>query len=141
MLTPDIEKMQIESIEIRNYRVFKHAVLSGIKRLAVLVGENGAGKSTLFDVFTFLKDALSQNVAKAVSKRGGFRELSTRESEGPIGLTIKFRETGGRLATYELEITQKDGIAIVEREILKFRRGKNGKPWHFVDFSNGHGKP
>lgn len=50
--------MQIESIEIKNYRLFRHAKLSHIARLCVLVGANGTGKSTLFDVFLFLKDAL-----------------------------------------------------------------------------------
>ena len=131
--------MQIESIEIRNYRVFRNATLASLPRLAVLVGENGSGKSTLFDVFSFLKDALTQNVAKAVSKRGGFRELVSRGEKGPISIVLKFRETGGRLATYELSVALKGGAAVVDREVLKFRRGQRGKPWHFVDFSRGRG--
>ena len=88
-----IQNMQIESIEIRNYRSFKRATLAKLPRLVVLVGENGSGKTTLFDVFSFLKDALAQNVAKAVSKRGGFKELISRGSEGPISISMKFRET------------------------------------------------
>jgi len=139
MIPIDVPRMQIESIEIKNYRVFKHAVVPKIPRLAVLVGENGSGKSTLFDVFTFLKDALAQNVAKAVGKRGGFKELVSRNSDGPIFISIKFRETGGRLATYELSIAQEGGSAVVDREALKFRRGQRGQPWHFVDFSRGRG--
>lgn len=134
-----MERMQIESIEIRNYRVFKSAVLANLPRLAVLVGENGSGKSTLFDVFSFLKDALAQNVAKAVSRRGGFKELVSRESSGPISIILKFRETGGRLATYELSVVSEKGLVAVEREVLKFRRGQRGQPWHFVDFSRGKG--
>lgn len=64
--------MQIESIEIKNYRVFRNVKLTDIARLCVLVGANGTGKSTLFDVFSFLKDALAMNVGKALAKRGGF---------------------------------------------------------------------
>jgi len=131
--------MQIESIEIRNYRVFKQAVMKSIPRLAVLVGENGSGKSTLLDVFTFLKDALAQNVAKAVARRGGFKELVSRGANGPITIALKFRETGGRLATYELAVANDDGTTVVHREVLKFRRGQRGQPWHFVDFSRGKG--
>ncbi|TRZ75308.1 MAG: chromosome segregation protein SMC [Deltaproteobacteria bacterium] len=131
--------MQIESIEIRNYRVFKEATLAQLPRLAVLVGENGAGKSTLFDIFSFLKDALAQNVAKAVAKRGGFKELVSRGADGPISITLKFRETGGRLATYELSVASEGGVVVVDREVLKFRRGQRGQPWHFVDFSRGKG--
>ena len=131
--------MQIESIEIRNYRLFRNATLSDLPRLAIVVGANGSGKSTLFDVFSFLKEALTQNVAQAVARRGGLRELVSRGESGPIGITVKFRESGGRLATYRLDIANEQGRPVVEREILKFRRGQYGKPWHFIDFSRGRG--
>jgi predicted ATPase len=134
-----IQSMQIESIEIRNYRVFRNTVISNLPRLAVLVGENGSGKSTLFELFSFLKDALTQNVAKAVSKQGGFKEVVSRGEKGPLSIILKFRETGGRLATYSLSIASQGSAVVVEREVLKFRRGQRGKPWHFVDFSQGKG--
>lgn len=131
--------MQINSIKIRNFRLFRHAELKDMPRLSIVVGANGSGKSTLFDVFSFLKDALSQNIAVAVARRGGFRELISRGESGPIGITVKFRESGGRLATYQLEIGEDAGRPLVVREILKFRRGQHGQPWHFVDFSKGKG--
>ncbi len=131
--------MQIESMEIRNYRLFRSAQLKGLGRLAVFVGANGSGKSTLFDLFAFLQDALTQNVAQAVARRGGFRELVSRGEEGPIGITLKFRESGGRLATYLLKIANDGGRTVVDREVLRFRRGQYGQPWHFVDFSRGRG--
>ena len=131
--------MQIEVLEVRNYRLFRIANLNDLPRLAIVVGANGSGKSTLFDVFSFLKEALTQNVAQAVARRGGFRELVSRGEKGPIGITVKFRESGGRLATYQLEIANDEGHPVVHREVLKFRRGQYGKPWHFVDFSRGKG--
>lgn len=131
--------MQIEAIEIQNYRALKQVKLDDLRRMVVLVGANGTGKSTVFDVFTFLKDALTMNVGKAVLKRGGFKELVSRGCEEPISITLKFRESGGRLATYELAIGQKGGKPLVEREVLKFRRGQRGKPWHFIDFTRGRG--
>lgn len=131
--------MQIESIELRNYRLFRDAKLIDLSRMTVVVGANGSGKSTLFDAFSFLKEALTQNVAQAVARRGGFQELISRGEKGPIGITIKFRESGGRLATYQLDIASEAGRPVVEREILKFRRGQYGQPWHFVDFSRGKG--
>jgi predicted ATPase len=131
--------MQIESIKIENYRVFRQARLDRVPRLVALVGANGTGKSTLFDVFSFLKDALAFNVSKAVARRGGMRELRSRDQSGPIRLEIKFRESGGRLATYELAFDEDHGRVVIEREVLKFRRGQRGKPWHFVDFSRGRG--
>lgn len=131
--------MQIEKIEIRNYRLFRDASLDDLPRMSVVVGANGSGKSTLFDVFSFLKESLTQNVAQAVARRGGYRELVSRGQEGPVSITLKFRESGGRLATYQLEVAQDAGRPVVHREVLKFRRGQNGKPWHFVDFSRGRG--
>ena len=131
--------MQIESLQIRNYRLFRSVELSDLPRLAVVVGANGSGKSTLFDVFSFLKEALIQNVAQAVARRGGFRELVSRGEIGPIGIVLKFRESGGRLATYSLDIAEEEGRPVVDREVLKFRRGQYGQPWHFVDFSRGRG--
>ncbi len=131
--------MQIEQIEIKNYRPFRHAVLGALPRMVVVVGANGSGKSTLYDVFSFLKDALTQNVATAVARRGGFQELVSRGENGPIGITIKFREKGGRLATYVLQVAEDSGRVVVHREILRYRRGQYGKPWHFVDFSRGTG--
>lgn len=131
--------MQIESIEIENYRVFRHAKLDNLPRLVTLVGANGTGKSTLFDVFSFLKESLSQNVGRAVMRRGGLKELISRGASGPMQISLKFRESGGRLATYEIAVGDRDGRIVVEREVLKFRRGQRGKPWHFVDFSCGKG--
>ena len=131
--------MQIEGIEIKNYRLFRHLMLSDLPRMTVVVGANGSGKSTLFDVFSFLKDALTENVSAAVSRRGGFRELVSRGTSGPIELTIKFRESGGRLVTYQLEIGNDKGHVVVEREVLRYRRGQRGQPWRFVDFSKGIG--
>ena len=63
--------MRIEQIEIKNYRSFRHAVFDGLPPMVVVVGANGTGKSTLLDVFNFLKDALTQNVAMAAAEPGG----------------------------------------------------------------------
>ena len=132
--------MQVEGIEIKNYRLFRHVGLSNLPDMTVVVGANGSGKSTLFDVFAFLKDALAENVAAAVARRGGFRELVSRDSNGPIEITIKFRESGGRLVTYQVIVGFENDRVVVQREVLRYRRGQRGQPWRFVDFSRGVGK-
>ena len=132
--------MRIEQIEIRNYRVFRDVKLTRLPPMTVIIGANGTGKSTLFDVFSFLKDALAGNVASAVARRGGFRELVSRGEQGPVGITVKFRESGGRLASYILDVTTDGGRPVVDREILRYRRGRgSGRPWNFVNFSRGRG--
>ena len=137
--------MRIESLQIQNYRAFKDVQVGDanhapIPSMSVFVGANGSGKTTLFDVFGFLRDALIGNVHTALQKRGGFGEVRSRDTEGPIRFEIKFRERSKRpLVTYELEIDEDGGQPVVEREILKYRRGSKGQPWHFLDFSRGKG--
>ncbi|MDO8841393.1 AAA family ATPase [Methanocalculus sp.] len=135
--------MKIESIRLKNFKAFRDMEMTNIPHFTVIVGANGTGKSTLFSVFGFLKNALSGNVNSALQKLGGSRgffEVRSRNADGPIEIEIKFRESPEKpLITYFLSINEEKGRAFVEREILKYRRGSHGKPWHFLDFSNGVG--
>lgn len=130
--------MRIEGLKITNFRALQNVTFENVPALAVVVGANGVGKTTLFEVFGFLQDALIHNVRQAVAIRGGFKELATRGSEGPLKIELKFRESNGPLVTYQLQIGLADGLPVVEREVLKYRRGQHGQPWRFLDFRYGH---
>ena len=138
--------MKIESIRLKNFKAFKDIEMREIPKLCVLVGANGTGKSSLFSVFGFLKDTLSGNVNSALAKLGGargFDEVMSRESTGSIEIELKFRAKPTKkspLITYFLQIGKYNGRAVVEREILKYRRGSKGKAWHFLDYSLGVGQ-
>jgi len=139
--------VKIESIVLKNFKAFKKVEMKNIPSFCIVVGANGTGKSTLFDVFGFLKDALTDNVQIALSKRGGFKEVRSRDCDGPIVIEIKFRflmESGkvkkNPLATYTLPINERNGQAIVEKEELRYRRGSHGQPWKFLEFSEGVGR-
>ena len=58
-------------------------------------------------------------------------------------MTLQFRlEITGyeRLVTYVLKIEPDDkGRAVVAREVLRYKRGASGKPFHFLDFAYGKG--
>ena len=135
--------MKIESIRFKNFKSFKDAELSDLPNLCIIVGANGTGKSTIFQVFQFLRDAMASNVNVALAKLGGsrgFKEVRSRNSKGPIEIELKFRaRPDNPLTTYFLQINEKQGRALVEREILRYRRGSSGQPWHFLDFSKGRG--
>ncbi len=131
--------LHIEKLKVKNFKAFQNAEMDDIPKVCLLVGKNGSGKSTVFDIFGFLKDALATNVTKALSRRGGFSEVVSRGQKGPIEFELKFRESGGRLATYSLKIGQDGPRGVVISEVLKFRRGRTGQPWHFLDFANGKG--
>jgi predicted ATPase len=136
--------MHIESIRLKNFKSFKDAHMKDIPKFCVIVGANGAGKSTLFSVFEFLREALDSNVHTALVKLGGsrgFKEVRSRGATDNIEIEIKFRESDSSpLVTYFLSVGEKDGRPFVAREVLKYRRGSGGQPWHFLDFSNGEGE-
>ena len=136
--------MKIESIRLKNFKMFREVAIRDIPPLAVFVGANGSGKTTLFDIFGFLRDALTHNVQVALDKRGGFREVRTRGEDKPIEIELKFRLNivdRERLVTYVMRIDQNEsGSPLIEREILRYKRMEFGKPFHFLDFQRGKGK-
>ncbi len=136
--------MHIESLRLKNFKSFKDAEMRDIPHYCVVVGANGTGKSTLFDVFGFLKDCLIFNVRQALQVRGGFSEVISRgvDASGEIEIEVKFRmeiASVERLVTYILKIGRQDNRPLVTREILRYKRGRYGSPYHFLDFSKGNG--
>lgn len=135
--------MKIVYIRIKNYRLFKSLEINHIPEFCVIIGANGTGKSTLFDVFEFLRDALKNNIRQALQVRGGFNEVVTRgQEQEDIEIELKFRmEILGneRLVTYILIVGQEKRRPVVKREILRYKRGEHGQPFHFIDFQNGKG--
>lgn len=133
--------MKIESLKIRNYKVFRNVEIRDIPNLAVFLGKNGTGKSTFFDIFGFLHDCLNSNVRTALMKRGGYKEVVSREQTGDIEFAVQFRPADGEsLITYEISIgLDETGRAVVKKETLRLRRGQKGSPWKVLDFSMGEG--
>lgn len=103
--------MKLELLRVKNFKAFKDVEMKDIPNFCVIVGANGTGKSTIFNIFGFLKDALTDNVSIALFKHGGsrgFQDVRTRNSEGPIEIEIKFRVTpSSPLITYLLHIDEK----------------------------------
>lgn len=135
--------MKIESIRLKNFKTFRDVYLKDIPPFLVVVGANGSGKTTLFDVFGFLHDCLKGNIRQALDSRGRFKEVFSKESNGDsILIEIQYRmEITGveRLVTYSLEIAEQKNVPYVKRERLRYKRGRYGSPYHFLDFSSGVG--
>jgi predicted ATPase len=136
--------MQIESIRLKNFKVFQDVTMESIPPFCVVVGANGTGKSAFFQVFGFLKDCLTYNVGSAIQSRGGYHELVSRGREHEnISIELQFRmeiSNVQRLVTYYLEISYNNKKVEVAREILRYKRGAAGSPIHFLDFAHGKGK-
>ena len=133
--------MRIESLIVRNYKVFKDVTVKDIPGMAVFLGQNGVGKTTFFDIFGFLHDSLNSNVRAALAARGGFNEVISREESGDIYFEIKFRPSADEpLITYELSIgLGEKKLPVVKKEVMRFRRGQTGAPWKVLEFAVGEG--
>ena len=135
--------MKIVSIKITNYRMFKNIHIRDIPPFCVIIGANGTGKSTLFDIFGFLRDALKNNIRQALQIRGGYREIITRgQEQEDIEIELQFRMKildTERLVTYQIIIGQNNNRPVIKREILRYKRGEHGAPFHFLDFQRGQG--
>ena len=135
MKPPPQNPPRIEYLRVQNYRALKDIELGGLTPLTVFLGPNGSGKSTVFDVFAFLSESFQSGLRKAWDKRGRFKELRSRGTEGPIIIEVKYREKrGSPLITYHLRIGEDGKGPFVAREYLSWKRGSHGKPFHFLDF-------
>jgi predicted ATPase len=135
--------MRLESIEVRNFKTLKSIEIRKLPPMLVLVGANGSGKSTFFDIFGFLRDALNGNVRTALAARGQFQEVVTRgheQEEIVFELQLRVDIAGkSRLVTYHVQIANQQGRPVISREFLRYKRGRYGAPYYFLDFSNGQG--
>jgi predicted ATPase len=132
---------RIEELSVINYRALRNLNLKGLTPLTVFLGPNGSGKSTIFDVFAFLSECFSVGLRKAWDKRGRFKELRTRGSDGAIVFELKYREKPkSPIITYHITIEEERKGPYVAEEWLQWRRGSKGKPFRFLDFEMGAGK-
>jgi predicted ATPase len=97
--------MKLETIEIHNFKVFQDVKFENIGLMGVFLGENGAGKTTFFDIFSFMKTCLTENVRSALQARGGYNEVHSRDTDGDIKLIFKYRLSPDKpLRTYIVQI-------------------------------------
>ncbi len=128
-------------LKVRNFRALRDVTMSELTPLTVLLGPNGSGKSTVFDVFAFLSECFTGGVRKAWDRRGRFRELRSRDSEGPVVIELKYRERPrSPLIAYHLEIDEQAGRPVVTHEWLRWTRsGRAGRPFNFMEYRLGDG--
>jgi predicted ATPase len=135
--------MRIEGIRLRNFRAFRDVDLRDLPSFAVFVGANGTGKTTLFSVFQFLHEALTTNVKTAFAKLGGFQEVRSRGSSGPIEIELTLteeleHEEPSRIC-YALQLDEYLGMISVADETLDHRQGDDEQPLRLLHFRNGEG--
>lgn len=123
----------IKLIEALYYKGFKY-ILIDLSNYNILVGPNASGKSSLLDIFTFLKDVLTENPRAAVEKRSArFKELVWNQERDYFELVLEFqiptdKSRRYKFARYEIALAQNEtnGI-IIENEQLWLIKNENSK--------------
>ena len=67
--------LQIQSLEVSNWKSLGRKVRIHFGRLTVLVGPNSSGKSNVTDALRFLSEAVRFGLEAAIAKRGGIKAI------------------------------------------------------------------
>lgn len=136
--------MKIERIRIKRFKLFKDIEIRDLSDMCVFLGANGSGKTSLFDVFGFLSDAMKNDLSAAISRRGGFKSVASKEHDGDIEFEIQLRNNaaGGKkqpLITYNLCVGLENSHPVAAKEILSCRQEQSDIPFELLSFSKGRG--
>ena len=117
--------------------------LKPVAPLTVFVGPNGSGKSTVFDVCAFLSECFSGRASQGVGSPGTIP--GTARAAGRKGRSKSNSSTARSPRRPSSPITWRSARTpkgrSVSREWLRWtRKGGSGRPFNFLDFSNGSGK-
>jgi predicted ATPase len=107
----------LTKIEVLNYKSIAQTALTfGTEN--VIVGPNGAGKSNLLDAIHFLRDAASDGLDHAVTKRHGIVSIRRWSKFKPYHISIKLTfESGDSWGDYRVVISSAAGdFSVVEEE-------------------------
>ena len=140
-ISPPLEPPRARRLRVHNFRALREIDIRGLTPMTVLLGPNGSGKSTVFDVFAFLSECFATGLRRAWDRRGRARELRTRDSEGPTTIELQYRERPRTpLITYHLEVDERGGAPEVVHEWLRWKRGRYGAPFRFLEYQSGLGR-
>ena len=136
-----VATFSLRRLGLKNYRSIGSCDLE-LGPLAIFVGQNGAGKSNILDSLRFIRQALEENISRAVSERGGIAGVRRRSAGSPTDFTISLEFSSGKFSgVYEVRIGTTDGGGIgVAREVCRISssdpEGADGED-HFYELRNG----
>lgn len=106
--------IRILELRLAGFRAFESVRLR-LDDLTVLVGRNGAGKSTIIDALEFIRDALTDSLENALTRRGGLSAILHRGSKTVQDLSVAI--TFHMPASYVKAFTKRTGLMLRNREL------------------------
>lgn len=115
--------------EISNYKSIASADLD-FSSENIIVGPNGVGKSNLLDAIHFIRDAASDGLDQAVTKRHGITSIRRWSKTRPFNISIKLHfKDGQEYGDYKVVIASGGGdFSVIEEEGMWY-----GAPPIFVE--------
>lgn len=66
--------MILKKLYIHNYKSFYDTTIE-LDKFNIIIGENNSGKSNVIDVLEFIDIAMSKDIERAISDKGGYDNL------------------------------------------------------------------
>lgn len=104
-------------IEVSNYKSIGQTALQ-LHEQNVIVGPNGSGKSNLLDVIHFLRDAATDGLDHAVTKRHGILSIRRWSKTRPFNIVLKVSfESDGNYGDYRVTIASAgEDFSVIDEE-------------------------
>lgn len=117
----------LKNVAISHYRSLSDVSLS-FERINVIVGPNGSGKSNLIDCLNFIKDATTDDLDYATTKRHGVESIRQWSRSRPynINIELKFEAENGS-GRYKVSLSSSKGTFRVVEESGQW----SGETWNF----------
>lgn len=129
----------LEKLQIRGFKSIRNQELS-LGRLNVLIGGNGSGKSNLIQVFRFLREIASGNLATYSLERGADSLLFFGRRKSPeMELRVDFGE-GRNLNAYQILLRPTDEDALVVANEIVFFQVREKFPDPYSELINAGSK-
>lgn len=80
--------MKLTKLYIHNYKSFYDTTIE-FDKMNIVVGENNSGKSNLIDVLEFVDIAMSKDIERAISDKGGYDNIKNYSAVGENKVVIR----------------------------------------------------
>lgn len=128
----------LEKLTIKRFKSIRDQELK-LGRLNIFIGGNGSGKSNLIEVFRFLKEIVSQNLAGYTAKKGGADTLLHfgRKRSPDLEVFVEFGE-GKTSNSYRIFLngTDQDTLVVGHETAYYHDKKEYAKPWNHPVASN-----
>jgi predicted ATPase len=122
---------KLEQLTIQNFKSIQDQTLA-LGQLNIFIGGNGSGKSNLIEVFRFLREIVTQNLARYTAIKGGADNLLRfgRKVSQHMELFLQFSE-GNTANMYRVRLTgsDKDTLVIWSEVAYYHERLRYPKPY------------